>query len=104
MLCRQGRGYIKAAVKPSSEQLPDKRDTHQFVVTFDIDAGPQYRIGQIGFKNNRGFSAEKLRSMFKLACGDIFSLEKVSQGLAQVRRAYAQRWLREFRIGSGHQH
>ena len=41
-------GYFKAAVQASTEQLHDKHGTHQFVVTFTIDSGPQYRMGQIG--------------------------------------------------------
>jgi outer membrane protein assembly factor BamA len=91
LLCLQDNGYFKAAVKPLSEQLPDKRGTHQFVVTFDIDAGPQYRIGQIGFRNNRVFSAEELRSMFELASGDIFSPATVQQGLDHMHSAYVER-------------
>lgn len=91
LLCLQDNGYFKAAVKPSTEQLSDKRGTHQFIITFDIDAGPQYRAGQIGFRNNRVFSADELRSMFKLASGDIFSVTKIRQGLNQMHRAYAER-------------
>lgn len=90
-LCLQDSGYFKAAVKSSSEQLPDKRGTHQFVVKFEIDAGPQYRIGQIAFRNNHVFSTEDLRSMFKLASGDIFSPAKVRHGLDQMHSAYVER-------------
>ncbi len=63
-LCLQDNGYFKATVKVSAEQLPDKQSTHQFVITFDIDAGPLYRTGQIAFRSNHVFSAEELRSMF----------------------------------------
>jgi outer membrane protein insertion porin family len=90
-LCLQDSGYFKAVVKGSSEQLHDKQGTHQFVVKFDIDAGPQYRIGQIAFSGNHVFSAEELRSMFKLASGDIFSRAKVWQGLERMRSAYVER-------------
>ena len=91
LLCLQDNGYFKAAVKPSTEQLPDERGTHQFIITFDIDAGPQYRAGEIGFKNNRVFSADELRSMFKFASGDIFSVTKIREGLNQMHMAYAER-------------
>jgi len=73
VLCLQDNGYFKATVKPSVEQLPDKESTHQFVITFDIAAGPMYRTGQIAFKSNHVFSAEELHSMFKVESGDIFS-------------------------------
>jgi outer membrane translocation and assembly module TamA len=91
LLCLQDNGYFKAFLEPSTEQLPDKHGTHQFVVTFDIDAGPQYRIGQIGFKNNRVLSAEELRSMFKLTTGDIFSPAEIRQGLDRMHTAYLER-------------
>jgi hypothetical protein len=38
--CLLDKGYFKAAVKASSEQLPDDHGTHQFVITFDVDTGP----------------------------------------------------------------
>lgn len=95
-LCLQDSGYFKAAVKPSSEQLPDKRGTHQFVVKFDIDAGPQYRIGQISFRNNRVFSTGELRSMFESASGDIFSPAKIRHGLDQIHTAYVERGYMNF--------
>jgi hypothetical protein len=90
-LCLQENGYFKALVEPSTEQLPDKRGTHQFAVTFEIDAGLQYRTRQIGFRNNCVLSAQVLRSMFKLASGDIFNLAKIRQGLDQMRGAYVKR-------------
>jgi outer membrane translocation and assembly module TamA len=91
VVCLQNNGYFKAGVEPSTEQLPDKNGTHQFVVTFNIHSGPQYRTGEIGFKNNHVFSAKELRSMFKLASGDVFSVLKIREGLEQMRAAYVDR-------------
>jgi outer membrane protein assembly factor BamA len=96
LLCLQENGYFKAAVKASTEQLTDKDGTHQFVDTFDIDSGPQYRTGQIGFRNNRVFSEEELRSMFKLASGDIFRIAKIRRGLDQMHSAYVERRYLDF--------
>ena len=94
--CLQDNGYIKAAVQPSGKQLPDKHSTHQFVVTFDIQAGPQYRTGEVAFRNNHIFSAEELRSMFKVASGDVFNPAKIRQGLDQMHSAYLQRRYLDF--------
>lgn len=89
--CFQDKGYFKVMVMdPSTEQLPDKHGTHQFIVTYEIDAGSQYRIGQISFRGNRVISSEELRSMFKLTAGDIFSPEKIRQGLDQMRSTYVE--------------
>lgn len=91
LLCLQENGYFKASVEPSTEQLSDKRGTHRFAVTFDIDAGLQYRIGPIGFRNNRALSAEELRSMFKSAPGDIFNPAQIRQEFDQMTGAYKKR-------------
>jgi outer membrane translocation and assembly module TamA len=96
LLCLQENGYFKAAVKASTEQLHDKHGTHQFVVTFTIDSGPQYRTGHIGFRNNRVFSEEELRSMFKLGSGDIFRITKIRMGLDQIHSAYVERGYLDF--------
>ena len=89
--CLQDKGYFKALVESSTKQLPDKQGTHEFVVTFNIDAGSQYRIGQISFRGNRALSSEELRSMFKLTSGDIFSPAKIRQGVDQIRSTYVGR-------------
>jgi outer membrane translocation and assembly module TamA len=96
LLCLQENGYFKAAVKASTEQLHDKDGTHQFVVTFTINSGPQYRIGQIGFRNNRVFSEQELRSMFKLASGDIFRIMTIRRSLDQIHSAYIERRYLDF--------
>jgi outer membrane translocation and assembly module TamA len=98
LLCLQENGYFEATVKASAEQLPDKHETHQFVVTFTIVSGPQYRTGQIGFRNSRVFSEEELRSMFNLASGDIFRIAKIRQGLDQMHSAYVERRYLDFTL------
>lgn len=98
VLWLQDNGYFKATVKPSVEQLPDKRSTHQFVVTFDIVAGPLYRTGQIAFRSNRVFSTEELLSMFKVESGDIFSPAKIRQALERIRSAYLERHYLNFTL------
>ena len=90
-LCFQNNGYFKAVVRLSTMQLPDKDATQRFVITFDVDAGPQYRTGELKFANNRVFSAEELRSMFGLTSGDAFSPAKLHQGLLRMSNAYIER-------------
>jgi len=94
--CLEEKGYFKALVTPSGEQLPDKYATHQFVVTFNIHAGQQYRTGDITFTNNHVFSTGELRSMFKLKSGDVFSPARIRRGIEQMRNAYAARGYRDF--------
>jgi outer membrane protein insertion porin family len=89
--CLQDKGYFKVAVKASTLQLPDREDTHQFVITFDIDAGPQYRLGDITFRNNHAVTnAKALRDLFPIKDGDIFDRNLIAKGLDNLREAYSE--------------
>jgi outer membrane protein insertion porin family len=71
--------------------LPDRQDTHQFVITFDIDAGPQYRLGHITFRNNHAVTnAKALRNLFPIKDGDIFARATIVKGLENLRYAYGE--------------
>jgi outer membrane protein assembly factor BamA len=90
-LCLLNKGYFKAVVKASTQQLPDKHSTHQFVVTFDIDSGPQYQLGGITFKNNHAISNSKhLRDLFLTKDGDIFDPSAIVKGLDNLRYVYEE--------------
>lgn len=89
--CLQDKGYFKAAVEVSTHQLPDRRDTHQFVITFDINAGPQYRLGRITFKNNNVIpNAKALRNLFPIKDGDILEPKAIVKGLDNLRYIYGE--------------
>jgi len=90
-MCFQNKGYFKAAVKVSTQQLEDKQNTHQFIVTFDIHAGPQYRLGHITFSNNRAITNSRaLRNLFPIKDGDILEREAIVKGLENLRYAYGE--------------
>jgi len=90
--CLLDKGYFKAAVTASTRQLPDNKNTHQFVVTFDIDAGPRYRLGHITFKGNRAISDPKaLRDLFPIKDGSILDRMAIAKGLENLRYAYGER-------------
>ena len=87
----QDKGYFKATVKALTRQLPDRQGTHQFVITFDIDGGPQYRLGHITFKNNHAVTdAKALRNLFPIKDGDILGRETIMKGFEELRYAYGE--------------
>lgn len=89
--CLVDKGYFKAAVKASTQQLADTNYTHQFVITFDIDAGPRYRLGRITFKDNHAISDTKaMRDLFPIKDGDIFDRKAIAKGLENLRYAYEE--------------
>ena len=84
--CLLDKGYFKSAVTASTQQLPDKNSTHQFAVTFNIDAGPRYRLGRITFKGNRAISnITALRNLFPLKDGSILDRIAIAKGLENLR-------------------
>ena len=89
MNCLLDEGYLKSVVTASTRQLPDKKSTHQFAVTFDIRAGSRYRLGHITFKGNHAISDQKaLRVLFPVKDGDVLNRQKMAEGLDNLRRAY----------------
>jgi outer membrane protein assembly factor BamA len=89
--CLLDKGYFKATVKASTQQLPDSNRTHQFVITFDTDAGPQYRLGHITFKGNHAISdAKTLRDLFPNKDGSILDRKAIAKGLENLRYAYRE--------------
>jgi outer membrane protein assembly factor BamA len=89
--CLLDKGYFKAAVKASTQQLPDNKNAHQFAITFDIDAGPRYRLGHITFTGNHAISdAKALRGQFPIKDGSILDRKAIAKGLENLRYAYGQ--------------
>ncbi|MGH9524026.1 MAG: POTRA domain-containing protein [Terriglobales bacterium] len=94
--CLQDHGYFQASVRTFPEQLPDKNGTHQFNVTFEIEQGRQYRMGEMRFQGNHVISSEELRPMFHIRAGDVFNLSEVRAGISRMKQAYDRRGYRSF--------
>jgi outer membrane protein insertion porin family len=99
----QNRGYFKVAVNDPKAVIHDTGTKGFHIpllqpgpgkavdITMPIDEGEQYRLGKITFKNNKAISNQAaLRSLFPLKDGDIFSREKISKGLENMRKAYGE--------------
>lgn len=88
----QEQGYFKAKVKKAvSQTLEDSPDKRTVEITVDVDAGKQYRLGEIEFRQNAHLSAEQLRPLFPLQQGDVFDTHKLQKGIEEMRRAYGAR-------------
>jgi len=99
----QNRGYFKALVGDPKTEIRDTGRKGPRIpllqagpgkavdLTFPIEEGDQYRLGKITFKNNKAISnVNALRSLFPLRDGDIFSREKITKGLENLRKAYGE--------------
>ena len=60
-------------------------------ITMAIEEGDKYRLGKITFKGNKAITnTAALRSLIPLKDGDIFSREKISKGMENLRKAYGE--------------
>jgi outer membrane protein insertion porin family len=99
----QNRGYFKVAIADPKADIHDTGNKGVHIpllqagpgkavdITMAIDEGDKYRLGKITFKGNKAIvNTAALRSLFPLKDGDIFSREKISKGLEQLRKAYGE--------------
>jgi outer membrane protein insertion porin family len=97
----QNRGYFKVLVDEPKTDIHDTGHTGFHVpglqsgqgksvdILLPIEEGERYRLGTITFKNNKAISnIAALRSQFPIKDGEVFSREKISKGLENLRKAY----------------
>jgi len=74
----QDRGYFRASIRPGSAELHDPERT---ILTFDIEAGPQARVGEIAVVGNARASREELLGRLDLAPGRAYQREQLNARL-----------------------
>jgi len=79
------RGYLDAEVGRRIELSPDQQDA---VVTFMVDEGPQYTVGQIEVEGADLFPPEQVRLQMILGPGDIYSQKKLDRSREALRNLY----------------
>lgn len=85
------RGYADAVVVDVVEDVvanPDK-DRNEMTLTFIIQEGVQYTLGDIVIQGNSIFSTDRLRSLIKLNTGAVFNLTKLQEGMQAIVDLYA---------------
>lgn len=85
----QNNGYFKVEV--SDQILPLDDPGHFDIVIRVLKSGQQYRMGDIHFVRALQFSEPELRDAFPIQRGDIFSREKIAQGIEALRAMYDSR-------------
>lgn len=85
----QDRGYFKVKVSGDATAATNTANNTQIALFVHVDENSQYRLGRIEFKNNKAISdTAALRAFFPIKDGDIFSREKITKGLENLRKAY----------------
>jgi TonB family protein len=86
----QDRGYFKVEVTGDAKMITSNAVSGRIALTVHVSEGQQYRLGHITFKNNTFLRAKALRDIFPLQDGEVFSREKVAQGLDAIRKAFGE--------------
>jgi outer membrane protein assembly factor BamA len=84
----QEYGYFFPEIQTSVRKLGQYPFEHNFALTFHVDAGGQYRLGDIRITGAKLFSEEILRSCFDVHEGDIFDTHTVRAGIDSLRSGY----------------
>jgi len=85
------QGYFRVQVQGDSRTLSSNPVNKRIGVTFLIEEGPQYRLGQITFKGNKAITnTDALRELFPAKDGDVFNREVIAKGLENLRKTYGQ--------------
>lgn len=83
----QNEGYFKALVDAKAVPIPT--DKHRYDVVVRVrTVGKLYRLGDLNISNATSFPTQQLRDLFPIQRGEVFSREKIADGLDAVRRLY----------------
>jgi len=86
----QERGYVKVRID-RMEVIP--MDTHTAPpavnISADISPGQRFRLKSIQFRGNEAIPSNPLRQQFLISDGELFNVEKIRQGLNNLRQIYA---------------
>jgi hypothetical protein len=95
-LAVQQQGYYQSQVDGTLALLHTANSEREYSLNLSIQAGTQYRVGDIRFVNATIFSTEELREHFRLQPADVFDTGKLVEGMNGVRRMYAEKGYIDF--------
>jgi outer membrane protein insertion porin family len=83
------RGYLDAKVGRQIDLSPDQEDA---TVTFMVDEGPQYTVGQVEVEGEAEdlFPAEQVRMHMTMTPGDFYSQKKLKASRQALRNLYGE--------------
>ncbi len=92
-------GYIFARVgQPQLEVLSDSADkkTRNVLLRIPVDEGSPYTVGKFDFAGNTIVASDKLRPLFKIKEGEVYSEKKVRKGFEKAKELYGSAGYMEF--------
>ncbi len=88
------RGYFRAEVTATAQQLSHDPTSEHVAVILHVNAGRQYRAGEIRFMTSENqrpvIPADELRRLIPLKRGDIFETSKLREGFDNLSKRYGE--------------
>lgn len=79
-------GYVKARVdRPTVALTPDRLGLY---ITFRVEEGEQYKVGDVDFAGDLLFSTEKLKETAKIDDSEIFAYDQLQKDLSELQALY----------------
>lgn len=83
----RNEGYFKAEVDAKAMQIGGSGGQYDIEVLIRSPYG-QYKLGDLSFTGAEYFPTQQLRDLFPIQRGEVFSGDKINQGLEALRRLY----------------
>lgn len=82
-------GYFEASVAgPRISVIKKERKTRIIDMTVSVEEGPRYRLGEIRFRGGTVFASEEMRRAIPIQSGEVFNVEKMREGINNLRELY----------------
>ena len=81
----QENGYYRSLVNEQEQTYPERQ---QINILFQINAGPQARVGNVTATGNPGYSQGQIQDIAKMHPGNTVSVQRVSAALDRLRKKY----------------
>jgi outer membrane protein assembly factor BamA len=83
------QGYFKERTEIAPYLQKAERCTQFYSASVWVEAGPQYRLGKIGFRAKL-FSEAQLKDQTQIKPGDIFDVSKIHASFEAIRKMYCR--------------
>jgi outer membrane protein assembly complex protein YaeT len=81
----QENGYYRSLVNESEHKYPERQ---QIDILFQINPGPQARVGNVTVTGDPGYSQGQIQDIAKMHPGNPVSVQRVSNSLDRLRKKY----------------
>lgn len=81
----QENGYYRASINEKERKYPERQ---QIDILFQINPGPQARVGSVSVTGNPGYSQGHIQDIAKMHPGDPVAVQRVSNALDRLRKKY----------------